>query len=61
MRSRPLVPTALAAVTALATVAAVSLRAAEERRGLDLADLRSVVLISIVVWVAAAVLARRAA
>jgi len=57
---RPLVPAALAAVAALATVAAVSWRAAQEHRGLDLSDLRSVVLVSVAVWIAAAVMTRRA-
>jgi hypothetical protein len=56
-----MIPTALAVVAALACVAAVSWRAAEEHRGLDLADLRSVVLVSIAIWIAAAVLARRRA
>jgi hypothetical protein len=55
-----MIPTALAAVGALTAIAAVSWRAAEEGRGLDLADLRSVILISVAVWVASAVLTRRA-
>ena len=55
-----MLPAAHAAVAALATVVAMAWRAAEEQRGLDLADLRSVVLISVVVWVASAVLLRRA-
>ncbi len=41
----------LVAAAALATVAAVSWRAAEEHRGLDLADLRSVVIVAVAVLV----------
>jgi hypothetical protein len=56
---RPLQSAALAAVAALATVAALSWTAATEQRGLHNGDLRSVVLVAIVVWVASAVLSRR--
>jgi hypothetical protein len=49
----------LAAVAALATVLAVSWRAAEEHRGLDLADLRSVVFVAVVVFSAVVVRDRR--
>jgi hypothetical protein len=52
---------ALAAVAALATVAAVSWTAATEQRGLHNGDLRSVLLVMIVVWVASAVLSRGSA
>ena len=52
---------AIAAVAALATVAALSWTAATEQRGLHNGDLRSVVLVTIVVWVASAMLSRRAA
>jgi hypothetical protein len=52
---------ALAAVAALATVAAASWRAAEEHRGLDGADFRSVILIAVAVWVAVRVLQRATA
>ncbi len=51
-------PAVLGPVAALATLAAVSWRAAEEHRGLDLADLRSVLLVALVVT-AALVVARR--
>jgi hypothetical protein len=47
-------PLALAAAAALATVLAVSWRAAEEHRGLDLADLRSVAIVATVVLATAA-------
>ena len=43
----------LAAAAALAAVLGVAWRAAEEHRGLDLADLRSVVIVAIVVLIAA--------
>jgi hypothetical protein len=43
----------LAAVAALATVLGVAWRAAEEHRGLDLADLRSVVIVAVAVLLAA--------
>jgi len=43
----------------LATLAAVSWRAAEEHRGLDLADLRSVLLVALVVTAALLVARRR--
>jgi hypothetical protein len=46
-------PVAISAAAALATVLAVSLRAAEEHRGLDLADLRSVVLVAVAVFAVA--------
>ena len=51
---------ALGPLAALVTLAAVSWRAAEEHRGLDLADLRSVVLVSVVVAIAAVVVGRPA-
>ena len=60
MATRPFLAAGVAAVAALATVLAVSWRAAEEQRGLDNADLRSVILISVAVWIATAVLASRA-
>jgi hypothetical protein len=50
---------ALAAVAALATIAALSWTAATEQRGLHNGDLRSVVLVTVVVWVASAALSRR--
>jgi hypothetical protein len=42
-----------ALVASIATLLAVSVRAAEEHRGLDLADLRSVVLVAVTVSAAA--------
>ncbi len=51
----------LAAIAALAAVAAASWRAAEEHRGLDAADFRSVILIAVAVWVAARILQRASA
>ena len=59
MVPRPFQSAALAAVAALATVAAVSWTAATEHRGLHNGDLRSVILVALVVWVASAVLNRR--
>jgi hypothetical protein len=56
---RPFLAATVGAVAALATVVAVSWRAAEEQRGLDNADLRSVILISVVVWIATSVLTWR--
>ncbi len=50
---------ALAAVAALATIAALSWTAATEQRGLHNGDLRSVILVALVVWIARAVLSRR--
>jgi hypothetical protein len=50
---RRLGPAALAALAAVATVVAVAWRAADEHRGLDLADLRSVVVVALAVWAAA--------
>jgi hypothetical protein len=58
MVPRPFQPAVLAAVAALATVAALSWTAATEQRGLHNGDLRSVVLVAIVVWVASAALNR---
>jgi hypothetical protein len=43
----------IAGAAALATVLGVAWRAAEEQRGLDLADLRSVVIVAIAVLFAA--------
>jgi hypothetical protein len=48
----------IAGAAALATVLGVAWRAAEEHRGLDLADLRSVVLVAIAVFVVARVVLR---
>ncbi len=53
---RRLGPAVLGPIAALATLAAVSWRAAEEHRGLDLADLRSVVLVALLVLAAALLL-----
>ena len=49
----------LAAVTALALVGALGLTAAEDGRGLDNADLRTVIVVTIAVFVAASVVERR--
>jgi hypothetical protein len=51
----------LAVVAALAAVAATSWRAAEEHRGLDGADFRSVILIAVAVWLAARIVERASA
>ncbi|MFL5680707.1 MAG: hypothetical protein ACJ77B_08905 [Chloroflexota bacterium] len=48
----------LAAVAAVAAVMALGWTAAEGGRGLDLADLRSVVIVTAAVWIAARVLSR---
>jgi hypothetical protein len=56
---RPFQSAAIAAVAGLATVAAVSWTAATEQRGLHNGDLRSVVLVWLVVWVASAWISRR--
>ena len=50
---------AIAAVAALATVAALSWTAATEQRGLHNGDLRSVILVALVVWIGSAVVSRR--
>ena len=59
MGPRPFQSAALGGVAALATVAALSWTAASEGRGLHNGDLRSVILVALVVWVASAVLSRR--
>jgi hypothetical protein len=50
----------VAAAAALATVFGVAWRAAEELRGLDLADLRSVVIVAVAVLIAARFVLRAA-
>ena len=56
---RPFQSAALAAVAGLATVAALAWTAATEQRGLHNGDLRSVILVAVVVWIASALLNRR--
>jgi hypothetical protein len=58
---RAFLSAATAAVAGLATIAAVSWTAATEQRGLHNGDLRSVVLVTLVVWIGSAVLNRRSA